>query len=183
MISGKNVRLRAIARSDLPAFVDWLNDPEVRRNLSIYYPLSIEQEEKWYQDMLAHPVEEQPLSIEINKAGKWVLVGDVGFINFDQHTRSAEIGIFVGKKGAWDKGFGTEAMRLMIGYGFNHLNLNRIFLRVFETNGRAIHCYEKAGFKHEGRLRQACFLDGEYKDVLMMSILKSELSKKTKDRD
>jgi len=70
----------------------------------------------------------------------------------------------------------------MVNYGFKNLNLNRIYLRVFETNARAIHCYEKAGFKHEGRLRQACFLDGEYKDVLMMSILKSELpEEKNKD--
>lgn len=174
MITGKRVRLRAISKDDLPTFTDWLNDPEVNRHIAIYYPLSLEQEENWYKQMLAHPVEEQPLAIEIKDGKGWKLVGDTSFLNYDAHERSAEIGIFIGDKSAWNKGYGTEAMQLMSAYGFANLNLNRIYLRVFETNPRAAHCYEKAGFQQEGRQRQAHFLDGKYIDVLMMSILKSE---------
>jgi RimJ/RimL family protein N-acetyltransferase len=174
MITGKRVRLRAISKDDLPAFVDWLNDPEVNRNVAIYYPLPMEQEENWFKVMSTHAVEEQPLAIEIKDEKGWKLAGDMSFLNFDQHERSAEIGIFIGEKAAWNKGYGTEAMRLMVDYGFNNLNLNRIYLRVFETNPRGIRCYEKAGFQHEGRQRQAHFLDGKYVDVLMMSILKNE---------
>jgi RimJ/RimL family protein N-acetyltransferase len=174
MITGKRVRLRAITREDLPVFVGWLNDPDVSRNISIYYVQSLEQEEKWFQDSLTHPVEEQALAIEIQDQDNWKLAGDVGFLNFDQHERSAELGIFIGDKTAWDKGFGTETMQLMVDYGFATLNLNRIYLRVYETNPRGMRCYEKVGFQLEGRMRQAHYLDGKYIDVLLMSILKSE---------
>jgi len=68
-------------------------------------------------------------------------------------------------------------MRLMAGYGFGNLNLNRIYLQVFETNPAGIRCYEKAGFKHEGRLREARYHEGHYIDVLMMSILKNDWQK------
>jgi RimJ/RimL family protein N-acetyltransferase len=82
----------------------------------------------------------------------------------------------IGDKTYWTQGYGTEAVRLLIKHGFNSLNLNRIFLRVFENNPRAIRAYEKAGFVHEGRERQAEFRDGRYIDVLLMSILKDEFS-------
>lgn len=177
MISGERIRLRAISRKDLPDFVTWLNDPEVRLNLDIYYPFSFEQEEKWFEEILTHHVDEQPLAIEVSNQDIWKLIGNIGFININQHKRSAEIGILIGDKQYWDKGYGTEAMRLMIAYGFQTLNLNRIFLRVYETNPRGIRCYEKAGFIQEGRLRQAHFNNGSYVDVLMMSILKDEWTK------
>ena len=135
---------------------------------------SPEQEEQWYQDTLTHRVEEQPLAIEVKTDGGWKLVGDVGLMNLDQRIRSAEIGIFIGDKSCWDKGYGTEALQMILDFGFGSVNLNRIYLRVFETNPRGIHCYEKVGFQHEGRMRQAYYLDGKYIDVLLMSILKSE---------
>lgn len=181
MIVGKHVRLRAIEKEDLPRFTEWLNDAEVRRNLVLHQPLSLAQEEKWYEDILKKPVSEQPLSIDILSDGGWQHAGNCGLFDFDEHARSAEIGIFIGQKSLWGKGYGCEAMRLMTRHGFLQLNLNRIFLRVFETNPNAIHCYEKAGFKHEGRLREAHFLDGRYIDVLIMSILKSEIEQEEKN--
>jgi diamine N-acetyltransferase len=174
MIIGKRIRLRAISRDDLPDFTTWLNDPDVRRNVHIYYPLSLDQEEAWFREIQQHAVEEQPLAIEVKEKNQWTLIGDSGFINLEQHDRSAEIGIFIGNKNFWNKGLGTEVMQLMVRYGFLNLNLNRIYLRVVETNLAGIRCYEKAGFKHEGRMRQAHFLEGTYVDILMMSILKNE---------
>ena len=88
--------------------------------------------------------------------------------------RSAEIGIMIGERQYWNRGFGTEAMRLMVQHGFENLNLHRIFLRVFETNPRGKRSYEKVGFKLEGRMREARYLKGKYIDVCLMSILKSE---------
>ena len=84
------------------------------------------------------------------------------------------MGIFSGDKDYWNQGYGSDAMRLLLKYGFNSLNLNRIYLHVFDTNPRAIRAYEKVGFVHEGRLRQDIFLNGSYVDVLMMSVLRSE---------
>lgn len=174
MIVGERVRLRAVERDDLPRFVEWLNDPEVRRNLLIYEPHSMIQEEKWFEDMLKRPIDEQPLCIDVKIEDSWEHAGNISFFDINQHDRSAEIGIFIGRKDLWNKGFGTEVMRLMIGHGFKNLNLNRIFLHVYETNLGGIRSYEKAGFSHEGRLREARFNEGHYIDVLLMSILKSE---------
>ncbi len=174
MIAGKKVRLRAIEKDDLPRFTAWLNDPQVRRNLMIYQPISTAQEENWYTDILKRHPDEQPLSIDVKKKAGWQHAGNCGFFDLNQRDRSAEIGIFIGEPSLWGQGYGVEAMRLMVAHGFENLNLNRIYLRVFETNERGIRCYEKARFRHEGRLREARFLEGRYIDMLMMSILKRE---------
>jgi diamine N-acetyltransferase len=174
MILGKRVRLRAIDRKDLPLFVTWLNDPEVRENISIYVPLSINQEEEWFNAMLKQSIEEQPLTIEVLQGEEWSVVGDMSLFKIDFHNRNAEIGIFIGDKQYWGQGYGVDAMRLMLRHGFNNLNLNRIYLRVYETNQRGIRCYEKCGFKLEGRMRQAQFLNGKYIDMLWMAVLKDE---------
>jgi diamine N-acetyltransferase len=174
MLYGKRIRLRAIEKEDLPHFVVWLNDPEVRRNLQFFQPLSLAQEEEWFKGILQQPVEEQPLMIEIKIAEGWQSVGNVGLLKIRNADRAAEIGIFIGEIKFWGQGYGEEVMRLMLNYGFKELNLNRIYLRVYETNLRGIHSYEKAGFKLEGRLRQDRFMDGKYIDVLLMSVLRSE---------
>ncbi len=80
----------------------------------------------------------------------------------------------IGDKSFWNQGYGTESVCLLVQHGFDSLNLNRIFLHVFETNPRAIRAYEKAGFKLEGRERQAEFKDGRYIDVLRMSKLRDD---------
>jgi diamine N-acetyltransferase len=174
MITGKKVRLRALERSDLPYFVTWFNDPEVTQGLLIHWQLSIGQEEKWYERVLARPFEEQPLMIEVQTPEGWQAIGDLGFNEIDRLHRNAEIGIAIGDKRFWNQGFGTEAMSLMVRYGFNDLNLHRIYLQVYETNPRAIRSYEKAGFVREGVMREAVFKDGRYINVVLMSVLRPE---------
>jgi diamine N-acetyltransferase len=174
MIIGKRVRLRAIERTDLPRFVNWLNDPEVLQHLLIAVPMSLAQEEKWYEHNLTINVAEQPLVIEVNAAGEWVPAGNISLMDINSADRHAELGIFIGEKQYWNQGYGGEAIEMMLVHGFNTLNLNRIYLRVDETNLRGIRCYERVGFIHEGRMRQARFEDGQYIDVLLMSVLRSE---------
>ena len=176
MIQGKRVRLRAMECNDLPLFVTWLNDAEVRENISVYIPLSMTQEEDWFKRINQLPVEEQPLAIEVLQGEEWRVIGNTTFIKMDMHNRSAEVGILIGDKQYWGQGYGTDAMRLMLRHAFNHLNLNRVYLNVYETNLRGIRCYEKCGYKLEGRMRQAQFLNGKYIDLLWMSILKDEWS-------
>jgi diamine N-acetyltransferase len=175
MIIGKRVRLRGVEREDLPRFVRWLNDPEVIQGLMLDTPMSLPQEERWFQAILERRVEEQPLVIDVGQGSDWISIGNIHFQQIDWKNRAAEVGIFIGEKRFWNQGFGSEAMSLMLQYGFNTLNLNRIFLRVYETNLRATRSYEKAGFILEGRQRQAHFQDGKYIDVLMLSVLRSEI--------
>ena len=174
MIFGERIRLRAIERSDLPQFVLWLNDPDVYKSILIYLPLSQSEEEIWYENMLKRPKDEHPMVIEIKQEDGWVAIGNCGFINIDWRCRSGDVGIFIGEKRLWNHGYGTEAMRLLLKHGFNTLNLNRVALDVYATNSGGIRSYEKAGFIHEGAKREAVFCDGQYIDLLQMSVLKKE---------
>jgi RimJ/RimL family protein N-acetyltransferase len=174
MIYGNRIRLRHIEREDLPLFVKWLNDPEVRQGLAMFLPLSMVEEEDWFEKLLKRPAEEHPLVIEAQNGEQWSVIGNLGLFGIDWKNRQAELGIFIGDKAYWNKGYGTEAVRLLLKHGFQTLNLHRIFLRVYTNNPRAIRSYEKAGFIHEGRLRQAEFREGEYLDVLLMGVLRPE---------
>ncbi|HEY5982139.1 MAG TPA: GNAT family protein [Anaerolineales bacterium] len=174
MIVGKRVRLRAVERADIALYHEWLNDAEVTEGLARYLPFSMADEERWFENMSQREEEQRPLAIEILDGQEWKLAGNTGLFNLEWTNRSAELGIFIGDKSKWNQGYGTEALGLILQHGFNTLNLNRIFLRVYASNSRAQRSYEKAGFKLEGTMRQALFRHGQYVDVNIMSILRSE---------
>jgi diamine N-acetyltransferase len=188
MILGERIRLRRNERADIPKFVEWLNDPEVRQYLSLNMPISSANEEQWFERTLKLPEAEQPFAIEIRNTspeegtGAWQTVGNCSFMDLDHTAHSAEVGLFIGEKGCWNMGYGTEVMRLLLRFGFETLNLNRIFLRVEEANKRGIRAYEKAGFVHEGCLRQAVYKEGRYQNLLFMSVLRSEWSPGEKEK-
>lgn len=174
IVYGERIRLRSAERSDLENFVEWINDPEVTVGLTLYLPMSSVDEEKWFEDIMQRPQEEKPLVIDIKEDETWRCIGNSSFMGFDWVARSAEVGIMIGDKSTWDQGYGTEVMTLLLRHGFETLNLNRVFLRVYAENKRAIHVYEKVGFVHEGRFRQAVYKKGMYSDVLFMSVLREE---------
>ena len=173
MIVGEKVRLRPIERSDLPRFVAWFGDPEVRRHLLIYLPFSLAQEERWFENLLERLERQRDLVLAIETA-EGVHVGNVGLHAIDWKNRSAELGIIIGEKACWDQGYGTDAIRTLVGLAFREMNLHRVFLRVDADNARAVRCYEKAGFQREGTLREAMFREGAYRDQYVMSILEPE---------
>lgn len=175
MIYGERIRLRAIDHVDLELFVRWLSDPEVTAGLARYLPMGMQEEEKWYSKLMERPADERPLTIDARQeGGSWLPIGNLGLFNIDWRSRSAELGIMIGEKTYWDKGYGSEALGVLLGHAFDTLNLNRVYLRVFEYNKRAVRAYEKMGFVLEGRMRQAEYHAGKYVDVLFMSILQSE---------
>ena len=174
IIYGERVRLRSAERSDLEKFVEWINDPEVTRGLTLILPMSSVDEEKWFEDMMQRPQEAKSLVIDMKDRDDWRVIGNSSFFDFDWLARAAEVGIMIGDKSVWNQGYGTEVMTLLLRHGFGTLNLNRIYLRVYADNQYAIRTYEKVGFMHEGRLRQAVYKHGKYSDVLMMSVLRAE---------
>ena len=123
------------------------------------------------------PKEERPLMIEVQSSEGWIPIGDFGLFGIDWRIRAAELGIVIGEKEYWDKGFGTETVNLILDHEFKTLNFNRISLRAFKNNHRAIRAYEKAGFMQEGILRQGHYHDRNHIDVILMSILISDWKK------
>ena len=177
MLISKRIRLRALEREDLPNCVRWLNDREVTENLLQRSPLSKAMEEKWFDSQLEIPPSNgQVLAIDLLVGDQWMHIGNAGLHQIDPVVREAEFGIFIGEKRYWGQGIGKEALLLILKHGFEDLNLNRIYLYVFETNSRGIACYKSAGFVQEGLLRQADYKNGRYINTLVMSILRSEWS-------
>ncbi len=169
MIGGERVLLRAIERDDLPRYVEWFNDPTVLEYFGRYQPMSLAKEEKWYEQQLE---DSSTLNFAVELEGRHV--GGGGFCNIDGRNARAEVGLFVGLPELWDQGLGYDVLNTLLRYGFEQLNLHRIHLRVFADNERAVHLYEKLGFQHEGRWRDAEFRNGRYRDMLWMSILRPE---------
>jgi diamine N-acetyltransferase len=148
MIVGTKVRLRPIERDDLPRFVEWFGDPEVRRHLAIYLPFSLAQEERWFENLQGRLERQEDVLLAIETADG-VHIGNLGLHGINWKDRSAELGIAIGEKAYWNQGYGTDAIRTLLGLAFRELNLHRVFLRVDADNARAIRCYEKAGFQRE----------------------------------
>lgn len=169
MIYGERVVMRAIEHKDLPDYVRWLNDPKVLEYFGNYLPLSLAQEEKWYEAMLQDP---QTIAYAIELEGQHI--GGAGFNKIDGRNASAEVGLFIGVPELWDQGLGADVLKALLRFGFEQMNLHRIYLYVFAENERAVHLYERLGFRHEGRWRQAEFRHGRYHDLLWMSVLREE---------
>lgn len=178
ILYSERIRLRAVEREDIKQFHEWLNDPQVTRGLALYLPLSMADEESWFNSLAHRNPHEKPFSIEIKKGKHWALIGNCGFHSIEDINRCGEVGIVIGDKNEWNKGYGAEAMTLLQRHGFETLNLNRVYLRVYADNVRAVRSYERAGFTLEGRLREAVYKHGKYEDVLVMSVLRSEWFKK-----
>ncbi len=170
MIRGKRIILRAWERSDLDAFMRWFNDPEVTIYLGNAYPsLSRGQEERFFEEGIG-----DPYRYCIVTQDEGVFIGNCAFHHLDHKNRSAEIGIVIGEKVYWNRGYGREALGLLLEIAFEGLGLNRVMLRHVDFNERGHRCYLAAGFVEEGRLRQANFVCGEYHDDVIMSVLAHE---------
>ena len=102
------------------------------------------------------------------------MIGTVGLVRYSPINRTATLGIFIGDKEYRNEGYGTEAIRLILDYGFNYLNLNNIKLDLMSFNERALKCYTKCGFKEYGRRRKCKFINGKYYDSIEMDILAEE---------
>jgi diamine N-acetyltransferase len=175
MLLGNHIRLRAIEREDIPTFLRWFNDPEVREGLLIYAPIGRAEEERWFENIVGR-TDQYLFAIEamIEEEARWVHIGNVGLHHVDWKNRACTFGIALGEKTYWNRGFGTEATRTMLRFAFEQLNLHRVELEVFAFNERAARAYEKAGFRREGTRRKVLYQNGQYHDAHIMSILQEE---------
>lgn len=170
-IVGETIYLRPLELDDLNLCQKWMNDPAVRRFLSPVRPLNRLAEKAFLEELHKRSID-VILAIVLKDEDRHI--GNTGLHSINNVDRMAEFGIAIGETDCWQKGHGTEATRLMVNYGFNTLNLNRVYLRVHADNPRGMATYEKVGFRKEGVMRQARFHDGQYHDVILMSILREE---------
>lgn len=175
-LTGTRIYLRPLEMGDAASFVTWFNDPEIARFLLRANPLTQAAEEAWLSQVLKS--EDAILGIVLKEGDR--LIGSTGLHQFDWRCRHAAFGISIGDRSLWGQGHGTEATTLILRHAFQTLNLNRVWLHVYEYNPRGQRVYEKLGFRREGTLRQHTFRDGRYWDVLTMGILREEWEEKNR---
>ena len=176
IFTGKLVRLSAFDPEEVGrAFANWFRDSELTR-LFGSLPQHLESA-KSVTRSLEKDAEEMSLEtyyFSIRTLDEDKLIGDVDLDIVTWPGRDAFVGISIGDREYWSKGYGTDAMNTLLRFAFTEINLRRVTLTVFEYNPRAIRSYEKAGFRHEGHLRQFLNREGRRWNELYMGILREE---------
>lgn len=168
-----HVILTELRGSDSEIMSGWINDRSQVLSNSPYRPVHERQHAGWFESIQLR-TDTVIFAIRISDSGK--LIGTCQLHGINPTHRHAELQIRLGDIGQRGRGYGSEAVRLLLEFAFRDLNLERVFLHVFIDNVAAIRVYEKNGFCHEGVLRRAAYIDGKYKDVLVMGILRNEFS-------
>ena len=163
---------KGASEEEIEKFTEWMNDFQVTDYIGRSGQLTTLLGEKEYLEKSAKNTDNRNFSIIDLKTNK--IVGTAGLEKFNWIKRSAVLGIFIGEKDYRSNGYGTEAIKLILEYGFKYLNLHSIRLELVSINERAHKCYLKCGFKDTGKNRDEVFVNGKYYDKLHMDILESE---------
>jgi diamine N-acetyltransferase len=173
-IEGELVALGPRRREHIPLYLRWINDFGTTQMLGISpRPMTLEQETAWYEQTAADDGE---VAFTIYERATGRAIGNCGLHEVDLANRRTVVGIMIGEPDARGRGYGTEAMRLLLDYAFTVLDLHSVMLTVFEYNGAGRRCYENVGFREIGRRRQSCWYNGRFWDEIHMDILASEFT-------
>lgn len=169
-MTGEKVALGPARRDLVPLYQRWMNDFAVVRTLGARLrPMTHEAEAAWYEE-----ASKNATLFTIYERATMRPIGNTGLDDIDYFHRTAEFGILIGEKECWGKGYGTEATRLMLDYGFNGLGLHNIMLNAYSFNERGLRAYTRAGFREMGRRREAFRLGSQTYDVVYMDCLAAE---------
>ena len=166
----RRITLRPIDSGDTADILRWRNCDAVMQQFLIRTPLDAATHERWLKEKVATGQVRQFILLDETGRG----IGSVYLRDIDMAARKAEMGIFIGEDAARGKGYGVEAVEAIVEYGFQALGLHRIYLRVLETNEKAIRVYERAGFRVEGVARDDVRIGSAYQSVVWMARLKEE---------
>lgn len=170
---GERIYLRRIEKGDLEGnYFQWLNDQDVTRWMQNgIFPNSAESMLDYYQHT-AVSRSEMVLAIVLKEDDRHI--GNIGLHNIHPIFHSAEIGILIGEKDIWGKGYGTEAISTLAAHAFRRMNLNRVSAGAVVQNIGSIRAFEKAGFSREGISRQIYYCEAQYVDCVQLGLLRCE---------
>lgn len=175
MYYGEHVYLRALESSDFDIIIKHWNSMDFRRYLGVPLPRSRRYMENWLERRaFADPWRDGLIELAIIDKNSNDFIGLVHLEDIKRPHSRAEFGISIQNPDNLLKGYGTDATRVMLWIAFNILGLHSVYLDTMEDNERAIHVYEKVGFKIVGLLRETEFLDGKFKGLLVMDIMRDE---------
>jgi diamine N-acetyltransferase len=172
MLIGERTILRPLERSDMPLVAAWRNDPSVRAQFFNPYLIALSGQDKWYDNYL---IRNDSLLYIIYELDNNERIGLVGLDHIDHRNQSAEYGrMLIADTEKRGHGYAHDATLTLINYAFMDLNMNRLYLRLYADNARALKLYERCGFVREGVEREAIFMDGRFRDLILMSILRND---------
>ena len=163
---------RGASDEEIEKFTEWMNDFQVTDYINKSEQIMTAIGEKEWLENTARKNENKNFNIIDLNSNK--LIGAIGLEKFNWTSRNAILGIFIGDENYRNNGYGTEAIKLLLEFGFKYLNLHSIRLSLLSVNERAHKCYLKCGFKDAGKSREEIFLNGKYYDKLYMDILEGE---------
>ena len=169
---GTKIYLRPLEEDDAAVCHPWLNDPEAWRTLAVRGRPNTEARSREYIRAL-DPTRDQVFAIVTREDEQYV--GNCGLHAIDAVDRHATLGIVIGRKECWGRGFGTEALRLLCRHAFETLNLHKVCLASYALNERALRMYARVGFQVEGRRREQVFIEGRWVDEVVLGLLAGEL--------
>lgn len=183
-LEGERVRLRAVEPEDAPAFAAWINDPELRHLVggSAYQYSLVAQQEAIRARRSSDWEHGVWFAIEATDGGSGEaprLIGNLDLRALSAESRRGEIGMLIGDRAYWGRGYGSEALRLLCRWASSDLDLHRIELTVGAYNPRAQRAYENVGFVVEGRMREHRYIAGRYHDTVVMGLLRGEFERET----
>lgn len=168
---GDLVELTPARDEDSDRYFEWINDRELVVLNGAFHPVAREEHDGWFARVRAR---QDMVLFSIRTVADGELIGSCQLHTIDPVHRSAELQIRIGSRRHWGRGLGTEAVRLLLQVGFADLGLHRIHLHVLADNERARRTYRRNGFVEEGVLREAAFVGGAFRDLVVMSILETE---------
>jgi RimJ/RimL family protein N-acetyltransferase len=172
MIKGDKTYLTELDWDNSEIVRGWINDPEVHKYLATgHTPLTKEDERRYYE---SHVSSTETRNFEIHVAEDGRYIGNVGLKGIHPVHRHAELGIVVGRKEDWGKGFAFDAIVTCLRYGFDTLGLHTVMLRAHEEHERALRLYRRIGFVDVGRERETVFQDGRYADWVVLDMIDRE---------
>lgn len=177
MLMAARITIGPFVPEDFGSLFCWANDTVAARHDFAFKPVDMMAHQQWWESLGKDPTK---VTFAIRKTIEPAIIGYVQIAAINSVHRSAELGIRIGAEKNRGQGYGKEALALAVEFCWNHLNLNRLQLLVFKHNQRAAGAYKAVGFKKEGLLRKAAFIDGEWVDVILMAALRPSRSRQKK---
>jgi len=171
-LDGKNISLVLPRKENINLYLKWVNTPEVRRLGRSVLPTIKEDIEKRFEEQ--DKKVKDSIYFEIYHKKEKKPIGDCGFNRINWIDRRADIGLGIGEPDYWNQGIASEAVGLLLQYGFEQLGLYKITADIFSPNIGSWSCAEKVGMKREAELIRHTYIDGEYVDALIYSIFKND---------
>jgi RimJ/RimL family protein N-acetyltransferase len=171
ILEGERVVLRPLEEGDIKFLHRWGSDSEIMALTGDVEPMSLEGARAFYDKV---QIEDNRLWFTVVVKDGDRPIGEAGLLRMFKPWHTTDLTMIIGEKDAWGKGYGTEAIRLLLDYTFQELNFHRVAVGVVGFNERALRFYEKIGFKKEGIQRDGYYIEGKYSDFIMMSILREE---------